>query len=186
MHRVVDISLLGHPEPYRLHEDAYAELSRYLERARARLATDPDSEEVIGDLERSIGEKLTARLSSSKRVVDAADVHAVLEEVGTVDVDADEPAAAQPPTRVTAGRPARRRLYRIREGESLAGVCQGLAAYSDINVSTVRWIFVFLGLVTAGVFFLVYIAMMFILPVVQTREDYLAALEMPEGNAAHR
>ena len=41
-------------------------------------------------------------------------------------------------------------------------------------------------IVTAGVFFLVYIAMMFILPVVQTREDYLAALEMPEGNAAHR
>lgn len=184
MHRVIDISLSGHPDPYRLHEDAYATLTRYLERARSRLTDDPDREEVIGDLELSIGEKLRSRLSPDKQAIDVSDIHAILEEVGAVDIGAGEP------TPVPSGRRrGRRRLYRIREGEELAGVCQGLAAYSDIKVNTVRWIFVLLAIVTVGVFVFVYIAMMFILPVVQTREEYLAALEahdVPEGAEEHR
>lgn len=69
MHRVIDISLSGHPDPYRLHEDAYATLTRYLERARSRLTDDPDREEVIGDLELSSGEKLRSRLSPDKQVI---------------------------------------------------------------------------------------------------------------------
>ncbi len=62
-------------------------------------------------------------------------------------------------------RPRGRRLQRVREGQQIAGVCNGLAAYSEIDVDWVRTIFVLGTLVTAGLLGLVYIAMAFILPV---------------------
>ena len=39
MQKVVDISLNGHPDPFRLHEDAYELLNRYLDGARHASAT---------------------------------------------------------------------------------------------------------------------------------------------------
>jgi phage shock protein PspC (stress-responsive transcriptional regulator) len=171
MHKVIDISLTGHPEPFRVHDDAFELLGKYLERARARLADDPDHAEVIGDLERSIGEKLAARRRDGKAVFDAADVTEVLESIGAVDTDTSEPAAM-----TTSSARGRRRLYRIREGQEWAGVCTGLAAYAELEVNAVRWVFVGLGLVTVGLFLFVYVVAMFVLPVVATREDYFAAL----------
>lgn len=169
MQKVVDVSLSGHAEPYRLHEDAYDALRRYLERAGARLRDDPDRAEVIGDLERSIGERLTNLVRSGTGVIDAVAINAILEEVGAVDTEGGEPVAAP------VDRPrARRRLYRIREGQEWAGVCTGLAAYAELEVNVVRWVFVGLGLVTVGLFLLVYVVAMFVLPVVATREEYLA------------
>ena len=96
MHRVIDISLAGHAEPYRLHDDAFEALQQYLDRARAGLAGDPDHTDVLRDLEQSIGDKLDARLRDGKRVIDAADVGAVLDEIGAVDADAPAPAGTPP------------------------------------------------------------------------------------------
>ena len=67
-------------------------------------------------------------------------------------------------------RPRRRRLHRIREGETIFGVCNGLAEYADLAVDWVRTIFIFAALLTAGLFIIVYIAMAFILPIEATRE----------------
>lgn len=170
MHRVIDISLTGHLEPFRVHDDAFELLDQYLKRARARLAGDPDHAEVVGDLERSIGEKLAARQPDGANVLDAADVIAVLEEIGAVEAGTAEPApVTAPPTR------GRRRLYRITEGQEWAGICTGLAAYAQLDVTHVRWVFVGLGLVTVGLFLLVYVVAMFVLPVVPTREAFAAA-----------
>jgi len=172
MHRAVDISLSGHAEPFRLHEDAYEALAGYLQRAGARLTDDPDRDEVIGDLELSIGEKLASRLSTGRQVVDLGDVRAILEEVGAVDTETHQSAP------LDAGRRRVRRLYRIHQGEKVAGVCQGLATYADLDVEMVRWIVAILTILTGGILGLVYIAAMFILPVVSTREEYFAAMDV--------
>lgn len=178
MHRVVDISLKGHADPFRLHEDAFELLRLYLERARTRLASDPDHAEVLGDLEQSIGEKLAARLSAGK-LIDDDDVRTVLDEIGTVDTGNTDPTAPAAPA-APRGR-VRRRLYRIREGQEWAGVCTGLAAYAQLEVNVVRWVFVGLGLVTVGAFLLVYVVAMFVLPVVATREEYAATQYAQDG-----
>jgi phage shock protein C len=65
-----------------------------------------------------------------------------------------------------------RRLYRIREGQQLAGVCNGLAAYAELPVDWVRTLFVLGTLVTAGLLGLVYIALAFILPVYARPEPH--------------
>ena len=176
MRKVINIDLVGHPNPYRLHEDAYDALSGYLDQARSRLADDPDQAEVVADLERAIGAKLADRLGSDDRSLTLEDVTAVLEEVGSVGADAGQPPPAY------ADRPRRRRLYRIREGQQIAGLCTGLAAYSEIDIAWIRTVFYALALVSAGLFFLVYLVVAFLLPVVPTREAWIARMRA-EGEA---
>ncbi len=176
MHKVINIDLVGSANPYRLHEDAYDALDRYLDHARSRLADDPDQAEVMSDLERSIGAKLTDRLGSDDRILTVGDISVVLDEVGSVGADDGQPAA------VIADRPRRRRLHRIREGQQIAGVCTGLAAYSEIDVDWIRTVFYALALVTAGLFFLVYLVIAFKLPLVPTREAWIAQMKVEEGS----
>lgn len=173
MQTVMQISLSGHPAMFRLNEDAYEALRRYLDRARLRLTEDPDREEVMRDLEQSIGEKLAARLRSNEQVITLAEANAVLAEMGPVETGRSEANASPKLPR------GRRRLVRIQEGQSIFGVCQGLAAYSGIDVDWVRTIFLALSAVTGGVFLLVYLALGFFLPVVPTRAEYIAAQNAP-------
>jgi phage shock protein PspC (stress-responsive transcriptional regulator) len=72
-----------------------------------------------------------------------------------------------------------RRLYQIREGSVFSGVCQGLAAYLNIDVSIVRILFIVLAVVTGGVWILVYIVMMFVIPFAETSEQHAAAHGWP-------
>jgi phage shock protein C len=177
MQTVKQISLGGHTVMFRLNEDAYNILSQYLERARLRLKADPDHEDVMRDLELSIGEKLAALLSSMDQVISAANVNAVLAQVGPVETGSASPITAHQIPR------GKRKLCRIQEGQDIFGVCQGLAAYSDIQVDWVRTIFVLLTLVTGGAFGLVYLAMAFLVPAVPTRADYIAAHTAPVNAA---
>ena len=168
MEKTITIGLAGGPARYRLDEDAYARLSQYLERADRRLRDDPDRSEVLADLERSIGDRLAAALASGDRLITGGDVSGILEAIGTVDTGRD-PA----PDASDASEPSRprRRLQRIREGQQIAGVCNGLSAYSDLRVDWVRTLFVLGTLATAGIVGLVYIALAFILPVAPTARD---------------
>ena len=172
MHRVIDIDLDSQPTPFRVHEEAYDALSRYLDEARARLADDPDAAEVTSDLERSIAAKLTDRIGPAGRIVTLQDIEAVLEDVGPVGAGDERPTQPAP---TFSDRPHRRRLYRIQDGQQFAGVCAGLAAYTQIDVAWVRTIFVFATLVTAGAFLIVYLVLAFVLPIAPTYDAWVAA-----------
>jgi phage shock protein PspC (stress-responsive transcriptional regulator) len=74
---------------------------------------------------------------------------------------------------------ALRRLYQIRDGAVISGVCKGLAAYLNIDVAVIRVLFVVLALVTGGVWILVYLVMMFVIPYAQTSEQHAAAHGWP-------
>ena len=74
---------------------------------------------------------------------------------------------------------APRRLYQIREGAVISGVCKGLAAYLNIDVSIIRILFVALVILTGGVWILIYIVMMFVIPYAQTSEQHAAAHGWP-------
>jgi phage shock protein PspC (stress-responsive transcriptional regulator) len=165
MDKTIIVKLTGHAERYELDEDAHGQLARYLDGAAARLQDDPDRSEILLDLERSIGDRLTAALGTEDRLVTRADIDAVLDEIGAVGTDQD-PKVDQP----AATRPRGRRLQRIREGQQIAGVCIGLATYAELDVAWVRTFFVLGTLVTAGILGIVYIALAFILPVASIHE----------------
>jgi len=72
-----------------------------------------------------------------------------------------------------------KKLYRIRDGAQIAGVCAGLGAYFDIDVNWMRVLFLVATVLTSGFFIFVYIAMMFIIPSANTSEEWAAAHGVP-------
>lgn len=162
MDKVNLLTFEGQPKGFRLDDDAYDRLRQYLDRAGARLGDATARAEVVGDLERSVGDKLAARLGSEDRVVNLADIEAVLARIGAVDPwngHAPEDEGPRP----------KRRLQRIKEGQDIAGVCTGIAEYAQVDVDWVRTVFILGTLVTAGILGVVYIALVLILPVAPTR-----------------
>jgi phage shock protein PspC (stress-responsive transcriptional regulator) len=176
MQTVIQVSLSGHSRTFQLEEEAYRALQAYLERARSRLKRDPDYEEVLRDLEQSIGEKLAKSLRPENRVINRKEIEVVLDEVGAVNTGNGETA-----DNASSARP--RRLCRIEEGKWFFGVCQGLAAYSGIAVEWVRSLFVIVSVFTGGIPVLIYIVLMFVLPVVRTYDEYNSSLHTHPGGA---
>jgi phage shock protein C len=169
MQKVIQINLSGHSAMFQLDEDACNALQSYLDRALARLKRDPDRDEVLRDLEQSIGDKLALLLGSESRIVNRDEVDAILAQVGAVDTGSGD-------TKVESPLDRPRRLCRIEEGRWIAGVCVGLATYSSVAVDWVRTIFVIGTMVTGGVLALVYLVLMFALPVARTHDEYIASL----------
>jgi phage shock protein C len=161
--KTVVISLSGHTGQFRLEGGAYDLLSRYLDRAAARLPADSDRDEVLGDLERSVGDKLVAKVGSEDRIITAADIEAILEEIGGFEGEEQGSDEGLIPRRL-------RRLHRIRAGKQIAGVCTGLATYADLDVGWVRTGFVIGTVFTAGIVAVVYIVLAFVLPITATSD----------------
>lgn len=72
-----------------------------------------------------------------------------------------------------------RRLYQINEGALISGLCNGIAAYFDLDVTIVRVATVLLAFVTGGAVAVAYFVLMFIVPVANTSEERAAAHGMP-------
>ncbi len=173
MERVVTINLNGNP--YQLDESAYDALRAYLARAEAALGANPDKAEIIRDLEQAVADKCAGYLSAHKSVVAAAEMNAILGEMGPVEggepPDDGEPAQSHDPPR--------KRLYRLAGDSKIAGVCSGIGAYFDLDANLVRFLFIIAALFTSGFFILVYVAMMFLIPSAQTSAEWAAAHGAP-------
>jgi phage shock protein PspC (stress-responsive transcriptional regulator) len=180
MQKVIGVNLNG--VAYQVEEGGYQALVAYLDRAQAQLADNPDRAEILADLEQAIGEKCHARLGPHKTVVTAAEIDRILTEMGPVDGSAgtEETSGGGPGGVGGAGGAAGpgsapRRLYQIREGAMLSGVCNGLGAYFNLDPTIVRIIFVLLALVTQGLWILVYLVLMIVMPYATTSEERAAA-----------
>ena len=181
MNKVISINLNGNS--YQLDEDAYAVLLAYLDRAQTALRDNPDKAEIMADLEQAIGEKCRRFLGPNKTVVLKAEVDQIILDMGPV-VGADTTAdgsseAGSPKDAAKADADAPRRLYRIREGSMLAGVCTGLATYFHLDVTIVRILFVVATFLTSGVVIPVYFVMMLVIPEATTSDEHAAAHGMP-------
>jgi phage shock protein C len=76
-----------------------------------------------------------------------------------------------------------RRLYRSRTDSVLGGVCGGIADYLDVDPSIVRIIWAVLGIVTGGVFVVLYIVMWIVVP---EAPEFPAATPGAEAEGAAR
>jgi phage shock protein PspC (stress-responsive transcriptional regulator) len=158
MRQVIIVSLDN--TAYHVDEDAYSALRKYLDRARNGLRDNPDVEEIMGDLERSIAEKCRTSLTDGKNVVSFESMSQILGEMGPV----EEPAADQEPHSKPAPEAGqRRRLYKRREGAVLDGVCMGLSEYFHIDVVIFRVLFVVLAF-ASGFGLLAYLVLMLAMP----------------------
>jgi phage shock protein PspC (stress-responsive transcriptional regulator) len=188
MHTVVTINLNG--QAYQLDEDAFEALRAYLDRAETQLRDNPDRTEILADLEQAIADKCQRYLNPHKTVVGASEIAQVLEEMGPVDTGtpgtpetgSGEPASGGNRPRAEAGAP--RRLYRIMQGAMIGGVCNGIAAFFDIDVTFVRAALVALAVLElaashSGLVIVLYFVMMLVVPGASTSEEQAAARGAP-------
>jgi phage shock protein PspC (stress-responsive transcriptional regulator) len=190
MRQVITVSLNG--RAYQLEDDAYAALAAYLGEAARTLAGNPDRDEIVADLEQAIADKCDRCLGVHKTVVVGSELAAILEEMGPVDGDAPDaapgatagPAPGATAAAAAAGAPAGagaapKRLYQISEGALVSGVCNGIAAYLDLDVTIVRLVFVLLVFLTGGAALVAYLVLMFVVPYASTSEEHAAARGVP-------
>jgi phage shock protein PspC (stress-responsive transcriptional regulator) len=190
MNRVTIINLNGNA--YQLEESGYEALRSYLDNAARRLEGNPDKAEIMADIEQAIADKFQAVLGTNKNVVMTKEVETVLAAMGPVQDGNESNADATAGKSAGAGSTNRqasnsgneggsgsstgavKRLYSIREGAMIAGVCNGLAAYFNIDVTIVRLAFVILTLLW-GAGALVYLVMAIVIPTANTPEEKAAA-----------
>jgi phage shock protein PspC (stress-responsive transcriptional regulator) len=175
MQIMITINLNGNS--YQLDERGYEALRAYLEHAESQLGGNPDSSEILRDLEQSIAEKCQRLLGPGKTVVTTGEIAQILREIGPV----ESSVAHESPTPTSIAKPPRR-VYQIREGAILSGVANGLAAYFNIDPTIVRVTFV-----AAAVLEMVhydrppmlaiglYVLLVFLVPYAKTSEERAAA-----------
>ena len=192
MNKVITINLGGNA--YQLEEGGYDALRAYLESATAQLSGNPDRDEILSDIERAIAEKFRALLATHKTVVETKEVAAVLAEMGPIEAEPGETAGTGPSSaagaggatgqtkpgeeRTTGSAGAPKRLYRIYEGAMISGVCNGIAAYLNIDPTFVRLGFVLLTFFW-GTGLLVYVVMAILVPEAKSPEEKAAASGFP-------
>jgi phage shock protein PspC (stress-responsive transcriptional regulator) len=179
MQRVVSINLSGNA--YQLEEIGYNALFAYLDAADAQLKDNPDRAQILADLEARVAELCNACLAPHKTVVTSMEIDRIIAGLEPIPSQpgadaAPAPVAATPTPSGAAGAGAgscapfpHRRLYQIREGSMISGVCMGLAEYMHIDVTLIRIMFVVFALVTSGWGIMAYAALMFVVPRVETR-----------------
>jgi len=181
MNKVISISLNGNA--YQLEEAGYDALQQYLQRAQAALKDNPDKTEILSDLEQAIADKFSKYLRPHKNVVTSDEVTQVIKDMGPVDTGTASDATDQPDESTgqssTTNTDAPKRLYQIRDGAMISGLCKGVSVYFNVDVSIVRILFVFLAFITSGIWALVYLTMMFLIPYANTTEEMAAARGVP-------
>ncbi len=186
MQKVIAANLNGNA--YQVEEQGYDALVAYLARAESTLENNPDKSEILADLEQAIAEKCQNFLGPNKTVISSGEMNRILAEMGPVEsgtpqagenADQQQEGAADKDKKTDAGPGAAKRLYQIREGAMLTGLCNGLAAYLNVDVTLVRVAFVILAVLTKGVWILVYAVLSFVIPYAKTSEQRAAARGRP-------
>jgi phage shock protein PspC (stress-responsive transcriptional regulator) len=190
MQKVITVNLNGNA--YQVDEPGFDALRAYLDGAERGLVNDPDRAEIVADLEQAIADKCARFLGAHKTVVTHPEVAQILAEMGPV--EGAEPAEAPYAHASAAGAresartadasadprtSSHKRLYAIYDGAWIGGVCNGLAAYFDVDPTIVRVAFVALTFLTGGLWIVVYVALMFMLPEATTPEEHAAAHGLP-------
>lgn len=177
MNKVTTVNLNG--RAYQVEEQAYEQLRAYLDEAARLLADDPDCREIMADLEQAIGDRGARLLGAGRNVLSAEQMKRILDEMGPVETG--EPAAGPAPEAGGAARETSgpKRLYLVKEGEMIAGVCNGLAAYFGVDPTIVRLVFIVLLFMSGGLIAIAYLVLMFVVPVAKTAEERAAARGLP-------
>ena len=176
MKKVVNASIGG--RSFSLDEDAYSRLSSYFDHFKSRLSKDSLSagDEVMSDLENRIAELFDQAIGGAGyRVIDFDIVSRVVGQLGMPDGSAEPMDYSQGPADTKShdfsysgekGNAAKR-LYRDPDNKTIGGVCSGLAAFLNIDITIVR-IIILLAILLWGSGLVVYLVLWIVVPLAKT------------------
>ncbi len=161
MKKTIQITI-GH-RLFNIDEDAYEKLDKYLKSLRQYFGPGPETDEIISDIEDRIADLLTEMKQHSSSSVSIDDLDSIIDTMGTPqDIQAEDNLSTQESQDIN---PQPKKIHRILNGSIIAGVCNGIADYFNIDVSIVRLILVLLVLGSWGSLILLYILLWILLPV---------------------
>ncbi|NDV95174.1 PspC domain-containing protein [Dysgonomonas sp. 521] len=139
---------------FNLDEDAYSVLDDYLKALKRHFENNPESSEIISDIEFRLSELLQMRVNSVDGVVSMSDALDIIKIMGSPK-DFEDTAAEDnyteegaPKKNFAAGQVNddsqdyfKKKLYRDAENKFIGGVCSGLGHYFKIDATVMRLIF---------------------------------------------
>ncbi len=157
--------------PYNVEVEAKKQLEKYLTAVEHSLGADADA---MREIEARISELLAERGVVDEKVITGEDVAAIQEQLGEAKDFAGEGAEEYdlPDAESLREKPVRR-LMRDRQHATLGGVCAGIAAYFNVDVTLVRVVAVALTFLSMGVMVPLYLLMWLIIPAAKTTADRL-------------
>jgi phage shock protein PspC (stress-responsive transcriptional regulator) len=181
MKKTLNIGLGG--KSFIIDEDAHERLKNYLDTFRSRL-TEEQGGEVMDDIEARIAELLLSNLGSGQQSVSLALVNRITAQLGMPDGKPEFENTNENMEETIMSEPLKK-LYLDVESRKLGGVCSGLAAYFDVDVTIIR--IVFLALLLCGSFgFWLYLIVWIVAPkaVTPAQKCELRGLETTAENLA--
>lgn len=188
MKPIIEVSISGHP--FYFDEDADTRLKQYLIVFKQKLTEDSGSDEVMRDIHARIAELIMSTQFSPEQVVKLSLIDDIITQLGLPDGSKYEiPNWGSQSTKSSAQSSdmystsyTGKRLFRIKEGKTIAGVCKGLSEYFQINLTLIRLLFLF-ALILGTFGFWIYIILWIALPAKQKSEEPESSLR---GNRIFR
>lgn len=168
MNKTLTINLGGWV--FHIDEDAFENLNNYLNSIRRHFGNSEGALEIMADIERRIAEIFTERLKEGRQVIQAEDVKAAMEVMGTPEAIAGE---SEPVNGEAAKEIIRKRFFRNPDDHILGGVCGGIGAYFNFDPIWLRGAFALMFL-AFGSGFLLYLVLWIIIPKARTTAEKLA------------
>lgn len=148
---------------FTIEDDAYINLKSYLSRFEDSITDKNDIKEIMEDIETRVAEIFQKEMKYANQVVNQKMVDNVIECLGEVDSNNQyEEQNMNQERRQTV-----KKLYRDPDDKKIAGVCGGIAAYFNIDVTLIRILFV-IALIVYGSALLAYIILWIAMPVAKT------------------
>lgn len=156
MKKTLTINLGG--SVFHIEDDAYLTLDRYLENLKQNFKNDPESEEIIADIEARIAEIFHEEMGKDGKAVTIQMVNLAIETLGTPNDIADNDVEEEQHAKSS------KKLFRDGNRKVFGGVCSGLANYMKMDPVLMRVIFLILFIATSGGFFFVYLVIWIAVP----------------------
>nr|WP_314497866.1 PspC domain-containing protein [uncultured Chryseobacterium sp.] len=181
MNKTLSIGLAGFS--FTIEEHAYIKLSDYLNALRSSLDAS-EADEVMHDIEIRMVEIFRDSLAK-REVINDGDVERVIAQIGSPEKIEEQEEAYYSEKNANRNnfsgttQTDKRQLFRDPEKQKIAGVCAGLAAYSGMEITWMRliWIgaFIFLWVAPGSSFLVIilYFILWAVLPKAETASDFL-------------
>ncbi len=154
-----------------IEEDAYEILTAYLNEIKHHFTKNADDFEIVTDIENRIAEMFAEILEiGKKQVIDIADVQNVIAQMGSVKDFIEEEEEVISNLTNDINYVGVKKLYRDTDDGIIAGVCEGLGHYLNIEARWVRLI-TFLSIFLGGAGFLAYLILWITIPRAITRSE---------------
>jgi len=144
---------------FNIDDDAYEVLSKYLSDIASQFSSEEEKDEIMADIEARIAELFGERLQRNKEVISMNDVREIIAILGNPNqFSSDESEeidekSADDASKSESKKKRQRRFYRDPENAVLGGVCGGLAAYFNFDVTIVRIVLVALTIFGSAALF---------------------------------